>query len=185
MLAIYQPSSVFERCAFSERVFRRPIWIDAVLSLSSFTFTFKNLKKVITNEKRCVEIERAAGQFDSRSSQANPQLWFQRNVSIGDSPTMVATTNHFPLTCCVKGETIDLIKVDGCLVSIGVSLSFLLFGRWAVKSWSCQVYCSADYNTLNSPSEPIQSRFHFKLKFSMKCVCVTHCVCCYEGFYQG
>ena len=122
-------------------------------------------------------LKEPAGQFDSRSSQANPQLWFQRNVSIGDSPTMVATTNHFPLTCCVKGETIDLIKVDGCLVSIGVSLSFLLFGRWAVKSWSCQVYCSADYNTLNSPSEPIQSRFHSKLKFSMKCVCVWHTVC--------
>ena len=122
-------------------------------------------------------LKEPAGQFDSRSSQANPQLWFQRNVSIGDSPTMVATTNHFPLTCCVKGETIDLIKVDGCLVSIGVSLSFLLFGRWAVKSWSCQVYCSADYNTLNSPSEPIQSRFHSKLKFSMKCVCVCDTLC--------
>ena len=72
-------------------------------------------------------LKEPAGQFDSRSSQANPQLWFQRNVSIGDSPTMVATTNHFPLTCCVKGETIDLIKVDGCLVSIGVSVLFAIW----------------------------------------------------------
>ena len=47
-------------------------------------------------------------QFDgsSRSSGASPQLWFQRNVSIGDSPTKAKPAYFPPLICWFKGETI-------------------------------------------------------------------------------
>ena len=71
--------------------------------------------------ERSEEIERvnlmALG--SGRINEASPQLWFSRNVSIGDSPT---SDHYFLPISRFKGETIaerrplfDLISYDQCL----------------------------------------------------------------------